>query len=365
MNRLGVMYVRCLTAAFLAHLEYTPHILDKERVEQEYKRVSSRRDEIEERMKEITGGINLNSNDQLAEFLYDKLGFSPPSIKGKPIVTPKGKFKTDTATLALLKASNKKQTEFLELFKEYNKCESLLSKCLDFFLRICEEKDSKMYFQFNQGRVVSHRLSSTGVAVIAGRGAPQGQNIPREYKKLHTVPQYNDGFKWYVGEADGSQLEFRVGVQLSHDKQGMEDIRNGVDVHANTAAAYLAAKDPLFVATPDPKERRQLAKSRSFKPMYGGTGTTAPEKAYKEFFSKRYSGLAAMQKGWCYEALRAQDHGVRMPWGIVYYFPDVKMESSGYIRGTTNIYNYGIDFCPFTLRGVSNNGVNSGKVSRR
>ena len=74
-------------------------------------------------------------------------------------------------------------------------------------------------------------------------------------------------------EIDFLQLEFETAVFLAQDKQGMEDIKNKIDVHQYTA-------DIIGVS-------RQDAKAHTFKPLYGGvTGTEDEKRYYTKFFRK-------------------------------------------------------------------------------
>ena len=64
---------------------------------------------------------------------------------------------------------------------------------------------------------------------------PNFQNQPRA-KTFPIRKVINSRFEnGKIMEIDFAQLEFRTAVFLSQDKQGMEDIKNGVDVHQYTA----------------------------------------------------------------------------------------------------------------------------------
>ena len=59
-------------------------------------------------------------------------------------------------------------------------------------------------------------------------------------------------------------MNFRTAVFMAQDKQGMEDIKNNIDVHQYTA-------DIIGVS-------RQDAKAHTFKPLYGGVTELEDEK---------------------------------------------------------------------------------------
>ena len=72
-------------------------------------------------------------------------------------------------------------------------------------------------------------------------------------------------------EIDFSGLEFRVAGELSRDSQIIEDIRNGKDVHKQTAS-IINQCDVEEVT----KDMRQAAKAYTFAPLYGGMGANEP-----------------------------------------------------------------------------------------
>lgn len=329
---LHLVLTRNLTCAVLADIEFNGCELDKERVLAEFEKSIEEFAEVEAKLKELTGGINLSSPKQLAVYLFDGLKFPlPKDAKGNLIKTGTGAPKTDVNTLALLKASTQEQRTFLELYKKRNKLDALISKNLDFFQRVVHEKDGVFYGVLNQGFTQTHRLSSSGRSVLfkalkKAKGC-QLQNLPRQYKGLFTAydPDY------LVGEADGAQLEFRVAADVGHDPVATQDIIDGTDIHSVTAETLTKAGEPTT---------RQGAKSSTFAPLYGGGGKTKAQKAYAAFFKKKYHGIAETQHGWTMEVL---ERGYQInPYGMRFYWPGTKMGSTGYIDNTTSIYNYSV-----------------------
>lgn len=335
LQRDGLLHLaltRNLACAVLADIEFSGCQLDSERVYAEYNATLERFQELETQLEAITGGINLSSPKQLREYLYGSLGFSVPTDhKGKPLTTSKGEPKTDTNTLALLVAKTAEQATFLSLYKERNRCDSLLSKNLTFFKHICEERGGVFYGVFNQGFTGTHRLSSSGRAIkfngLAKALGVQLQNLPRQYKGLFTAHE-ND---WLVLEFDGSQLEFRVAADLGRDPVARDEIINGDDIHSVTAKVLTDAGQSTT---------RQEAKSRTFSPLYGGMGKTPAEKEYSKFFKEKYSAIASTQQDWCHEVLGQGWH--RNPYGMKFYWPGTKISRNGYIDNTTAINNYSI-----------------------
>ena len=104
---------------------------------------------------------------------------------------------------------------------------------------------------------------------------PRGKTFP--IRKV-VSSRFKDG---KIIEIDFAQLEFRTAVFLSQDKQGMEDIKNKIDVHQYTA-------DVIGVS-------RQDAKAHTFKPLYGGTTGTDEEKRYYKKILQR--NIRTLQHG--------------------------------------------------------------------
>jgi DNA polymerase I-like protein with 3'-5' exonuclease and polymerase domains len=272
----------------------------------------------------LAEGVNLNSPKQLAAFLYDKLGFKERTIrrgkKSLPDRTPSGGRKTDSDTIERLECTTDQQREFKELFERTREISSQLTKYLRKFKDCIQENEGMLYADFNQTQTFTHRLSSSG-----SRYKTQFQNQPRAYKKFFRASK--DG--WLVAEVDGSQLEFRVAGHLGRDVAVRTDVAGGVDVHAFTSATLTAAGQATD---------RQGAKEHTFKPLYGGQSGTDAEKAYYRAFRERYPGVADAQQRWIDTVL--MDKKLETEWGLVYYWPDTRMDQSGYITNTTSICNY-------------------------
>lgn len=318
LQRDGLLHLtltRNLTCAALADIEFNGCELDPVRVKEEYEKSIKDFHDVEQKLQAMVGDINLSSPKQLATYLYDTLGFDiPRDHKKNPIVTSTGTPKTDTATLQLLRSETEEQEKFLELYKLRNKLDSLLTKNLEFFYRVCEQKDGIFYGSFNLGFTQTHRLSSSGRPVqFEGLKKPKGvqlQNLPRQYKGLFTA--HDDDY--LVIECDGAQLEFRVAADMGNDDVAAQEIIDGADIHSFTAKVLTDAGEPTS---------RQQAKASTFAPLYGGGGRTKAQKEYAQFFKKKYQGISDTQYGWALEVL---DTGMlRTPYGMLYRWPGTKM----------------------------------------
>lgn len=325
-----LVHTRNLTCAVLADVEFEGLNLDPARVDEEFRKVAAELQELGAQLATMTGGINLGSPKQLGVYLYDVLKFKEPvDYKGDVVKTGKGARSTNSKVLADLVIETEEQRKFFDLYKRYNKAASLLEKNLDYFKLTCEQRGGRFFGQFKQAVVQTHRLASSGIPVVfLGRKqakSVQLQNIPREYKRLFWAGE--DDYE--VAEFDGSQLEFRVAVDMGKDKVGLAEIENGVDIHSFTAKVLTEAGEPTT---------RQDAKAKTFRPLYGGGSGSKALQEYCEYFKRKYDGISRTQRSWATKCASAGEYTT--PYGMVFYFPGTKMQRSGYITNSTNIYNY-------------------------
>ena len=324
-NLLRVFHTRNILTPVLADIESNGACVDTDRSEHIYNNLVNQKLLLSTKINKITGGINTNSPKQLAEFLYETMKFPiPKDSRGNEKRTPSGNLPTDADTIKNLKASNKKQREFVSLYKEYNEVNNLLSKVFEKLHAMEEDGKNILYADFNQTVTQTHRLSSSGKEYKI-----QFQNFPRELKPLFTA-RYEG---WMVGEADQAQLEFRVAAFLGDDDQAKEDIQNNFDVHKFSASEMNGVNMEEVN-----KAQRQEAKADTFKPLYGGESGTPAQRKYYEAFKKRYKGIAATQQEWIKEVLSSKQ--LRIPSGLIFYWPSTKMQRSGYVVNRESICNY-------------------------
>lgn len=237
MKLLPVAYTRNLLTPVLADIEFNGMQLDKERVNKVYRKYRNELDEVTRELVKITGAINLNSPEQLGNFIYDVLKFREPrNHYGKPIKTPGGKRTTNSKHLAKLKPMTVKQTKFLDLYKKQAKLDDAITKYLSKFKECCENDLGILRAAFNQHVTVTHRLSSAGES----RYKAQFHNMDRSFKPLFRARRKG----WRICESDQAQLEYRVAVWLGDDKLGRERIASGFDVHRHTANIMTSAGQP-------------------------------------------------------------------------------------------------------------------------
>jgi DNA polymerase I-like protein with 3'-5' exonuclease and polymerase domains len=327
---LRVFYSRCLATPALADIEYKGTRLDADKVRDAFRDYSERYERSLAEFERVTGGINFKSSKQVRAYLYDKLGFEEAlDYKGNPLRTKGGQKATKKEIVATLEAKTPEQEEFKGVLLPLLHLKKKM-QILEQMMGCCKEDNGHIYASLNQTVTGTHRLSSTG-----GKWGFQFHNFPREFKPLFRARK--DG--WLMVEADAPSLEFRVAVDMGGDRQGKEDIRQGVDVHRLSA-------DTIKVS-------RQDAKKYTFRPLYGGDSGTTLERRYYKAFRQKYSGIYETQTRWTYEVLSSKK--LTIPSGLTFYWPDTEISRSGYIKNRTNIFNYPIqsfataDIIPLTL----------------
>jgi DNA polymerase I len=338
LDQLGLWHIalsRNITIPALVDIHLNGLELDAEAVYKEESKLRETINTIGERLDEITGGINLNSPKQLGIFLYETLGF--PELrdrKGETLKTPGGARATAQDVIFQLQASTQQQKEFVELYKEWNNANTLLSKNISFFAKVCRDMGGKFYGLLNHCRTKTHRLASSGIALLfKGDKKPsqnQIQNLPRQFKKLFTShdPDYE------ILEADGAGMEFRIATILGKDEQGTYDIVNGTDVHAFTRDTMNVAYEKFHLGI---EIDRQEAKSSTFTPLFFGMGKDEAEAEYAKAFKKKYHQIFSTQQQWVMEV--ADTKKLVTPYGMIFYWPYVEIYRNGYIKYSTEIVN--------------------------
>jgi len=327
---------RCLLSPALADIESHGMCLDIEGVKTLYNDRATKLAAASAELDLFTGGINPRSVPQVREFVYETLKFKP-KMRGKGRnATPI--YSTKSADLLLLKATTKRQKEFVKLKANYSTYNADVTKNLLFFNGVVSEQNPDgpiFYAQFNQTITVTHRLSSSGIprtfpAILNDKGKPvtksvQFQNFKREFKPIMCARHKG----WDMGEGDGSQLEFRVAAFLGQCPVATQAIVNNLDVHTDTMNILTKAGQPTI---------RQDAKAHTFKPLFGGMSGTKAEVEYYEWFVDHYYGIRDAQQRWIDKALTTKK--VVLEHGFTFYFPDCKMNNNGYVSFSTNIKNY-------------------------
>jgi len=224
-------------------------------------------------------------------------------------------FRTDRITLSKIASEAEGEfKEFIDAIVRHNAVDTYLNTFVEGLKNFTNEKGF-LHPKFMQAITATGRLSSRD---------PNFQNQPRgrTFPIRKVVTSRFEGGK--ILEIDFAQLEFRTAVYLAQDKQGMEDIKNNIDVHQYTA-------DIIGVS-------RQDAKAHTFKPLYGGVTGTEDEKRYYTKFLDKYKDIKKWHEKLQSEAIRYKR--IKLPTGREYAFPFAERTPWGGSTYGTQIKNY-------------------------
>ena len=207
-------------------------------------------DAKEAEVRELAGesSLNVNSPKQIGEVLFEKLKLDPKAKKPK-----KGNWPTDEKTLQDLSG----RSPIIEAILDYRGLKKLLGTYIEPFPSYVSPRDGRVHTTFNQALTATGRLSSSN---------PNLQNIPirteqgREIRKAF-VPEDPGSV---IMSADYSQIELRIMAHLSGDEHLCAAFREGIDIHAATAAKIF--RIPVKDVSAD---ERRIAKTANFGIMYG------------------------------------------------------------------------------------------------
>ena len=190
--------------------------------------------------------FNIGSPKQLGEVLFDTLGL--PEIK-----------KRSTDAVVLEELSYKAPHPIVFAVIEYRELKKMQSTYISVLPTLVNPDTKRIHTSFIQWGTATGRLSSRD---------PNLQNIPVRSdlgKKIRAafVPQSKDNV---ILAVDYSQIELRMLAHLSGDEALIESYKEGIDIHARTAAAIYGVG--LDAVTSD---MRRDAKVVNFGVLYGMT----------------------------------------------------------------------------------------------
>lgn len=203
---------------------------------------------IEVRVRDVADDpeLNLNSRDQVADLLYDRLGLKA----GRKTST--GKRSTAVSVLEKL-ADDHEVVQDILAYRELGK---LKGTYLDPLPKLVHPETGRIHTTFKQTAVATGRLSSVH---------PNLQNIPvrseigRRIRKAFVAP---DGAVLIV--ADYSQIELRILAHVAQEPGLLDAFRSDQDIHSTTAAEIHDV--PIEDVSP---EMRRVAKTINFGVLYG------------------------------------------------------------------------------------------------
>src|ERR1700728_2836877 len=234
-------------APVLARVEAAGVRVDKKELDIISKKAEDEITRLEKSIYDLAGfEFTINSPQQLAEVLFDKLNLQPPR---KSRVKTRSTAAEVLNELALVHELPKKILEYRELAK-------LKSTYSDSLPRLIHPVSGRLHTRFCQTGTATGRLSSSN---------PNLQNIPirtelgREIRAAFVAAP---GCK--LLSADYSQIELRILAHLSEDPVLVEAFRRGEDIHSRTAQEVFGVAP--FAQTHD---HRRVAKVINFGVIYG------------------------------------------------------------------------------------------------
>jgi DNA polymerase-1 len=196
---------------------------------------------------ELAGGpFNINSTQQLAEILFNRLQL--PTVR-----KTKTGFSTDVAVLEELRHKH----PIVDKLLDYRQLAKLKSTYVDALPKLVNPRTGRVHTSFNQTVATTGRLSSSD---------PNLQNIPirtdigRSIRRAFVAGDPSS----VILSADYSQIELRVMAHISGDEGLIEAFLNREDIHATTAARVFGV-----ALSEVSKDMRRKAKEVNFGIMYG------------------------------------------------------------------------------------------------
>ena len=234
-------------AAVLARMEAAGVRVDPVELERISTKTLEELGKLEKSIYGIAGSeFNINSPQQLAEVLFDRLNLQPPRRSRAKARSTAADVLEELATVHELP---KKIIEYRELSK-------LKSTYSDVLPRLIHPVSGRLHTRFSQTGAVTGRLSSSN---------PNLQNIPI---RTELGREIRAAFVASPGcvllSADYSQIELRILAHLSEDPVLVEAFRRGEDIHSRTAQEVFDVAP--FAQT---REHRRVAKVINFGVIYG------------------------------------------------------------------------------------------------
>ncbi len=235
-------------ARVLGEMERTGVKIDTAFLSEQSEAMNVRLLDLEGRVRDIAGNptLNLNSRDQVAELLFEKLELQA----GRKTTT--GKRSTAVSALEPLRDAH----PVVPLILDYRELSKLKSTYLDPLPRLVNPETGRLHTTFNQAATATGRLSSTN---------PNLQNIPI---RTEIGREIRRGFVADAGMtllvADYSQIELRILAHITGEAALLETFRQGEDIHRRTAAQIYNAEPGEVTSA-----MRRVAKIINFGVLYG------------------------------------------------------------------------------------------------
>ncbi len=205
--------------------------------------------DLDSQIKELAGmEFNTDSPKQMGEVLFEKLKISAKAKKTKT-----GQYATSEDVLE----KHKHDHPIVPLILEYRQLRKLKSTYVDALPTYCDQNDGRIHTNFMQTVTATGRLSSNN---------PNLQNIPIRSEKGREIRRafVSRDKDHKLMAVDYSQIELRIIAALSEDPNMIQSFRDGLDIHAATAAKVYGVSIEAVT-----REQRSAAKAVNFGIIYG------------------------------------------------------------------------------------------------
>jgi DNA polymerase-1 len=267
----------------LLHMEWQGIKVDCDFLKKAAERLKEQISAIEKEIQQMAGyDFNLNSSQQLAELLFEKMNL--------PLSKKTRKTKAQSTDIDVL--NELKGFPIVEKIIAYRTYKKLLSTYVQGLLDNHDE-NGRVHTSFNQTITATGRLSSSN---------PNLQNIPvGEFAAINLRRAFIAGKNRLLLSADYSQIELRVMAHFSEDENLIAAFAQDMDIHQHTADLVFGAD--LFSKA---GELRRRAKIINFSIIYGsGAFSLAKElgvsyaeaRQFIERYFEKYSGVKRFMDG--------------------------------------------------------------------
>ncbi|MFH1405190.1 MAG: DNA polymerase I [Patescibacteria group bacterium] len=265
-------------------------------------------EKLEKEIVEFAGEqFNVNSTQQLAQVLFEKLELPTKGIK---------KTKTGISTAAPELEKLMEAHPIIPLISEYRELAKLQSTYVEALPKLVG-KDGRVHTSFNQTVTATGRLSSSD---------PNLQNIPIKTELGRKIRKaFVAGKGKVLVCADYSQIELRLVAVLAKDQAFIKAFKEGADIHTRTASEVFGVEEDKVT-----KEQRRAAKAINFGIIYGmgpralGRATDMSMSEAKEFIDKYFQIHHAVRDYLDGTKIKAHDEGfVQTLLGRRRYFPEI------------------------------------------
>lgn len=231
----------------LIEMEKTGVMLDTSLLQAMSEEFQSEINHLEDEVHRLAGqAFNLNSTQQLAVILYDKMKL-PTGKKTK------SGFSTNIDELERLAPLH----ELPRMLLRYRHLAKLKSTYIDALPALIHPLTGRVHTSYNITVAATGRLSSTD---------PNLQNIPIRSEEGGRIRKAFIAGEpgWLIVDADYSQIELRIMAHLSGDQKLIEAFNEGWDIHRSTAAWMNDFPQELVTS-----DMRRQAKEVNFGVLYG------------------------------------------------------------------------------------------------